>query len=476
MVRPVFGRRERATGTVVLLDRDRSLVEAARRDPAQFDAIYRKYLAQVYAYALYELADHHAAEDATERTFLRALAALPRFRVESRAVHAEAAMPSLRVSAQATLASMTEPWNETLASFLGLHDEELERWLAVGRALPAGVVRWQKLAARLAKVVQNTHEGGQPGRPDSALANQKGDRAAILYTLARRLGEDVCLVRVLPLGRMPAGEPPDPEEWGLEVLRLRLAGREVWYDPALEGGLLDHLRAGLRGRQGLLVGCTQAPADVHVTLPTLGQGADQRRIEVDLEWLADGRVSAHVRDRLSGSLASLVRSYLRDASETTRTELLGQLTGASFGSLTVSFEGADGASDEGPLTVRYAVSGPADPMRVHTLDLGLYADQLGQSYAGLAERRTRLLFSHAVDTELRWTIRSPGKAPSRIPADIHLEHAVVQYSRSAQLSGETVVLTKSVHAAPVIVETRDYATLAAELRSLDAADLVRLER
>jgi RNA polymerase sigma-70 factor, ECF subfamily len=77
----VFGRRERATeASVVVLDRDRALVEEARRDPARFDALYRKYLAQVYAYALYELGDHHAAEDATERVFLRALAALPRFR------------------------------------------------------------------------------------------------------------------------------------------------------------------------------------------------------------------------------------------------------------------------------------------------------------------------------------------------------------------------------------------------------------
>ena len=84
MVRPVLGRRERTTATVVVLDRDRHLVEAARRDPAQFDALYRKYLAQVYAYALYELGDHHAAEDATERTFLRALAALPRFREQAR--------------------------------------------------------------------------------------------------------------------------------------------------------------------------------------------------------------------------------------------------------------------------------------------------------------------------------------------------------------------------------------------------------
>ena len=84
VARAVFGRRGQAAGSVVVLDRDRSLVEAARRNPAQFDPLYRKYLAQVYAYALYELADHHAAEDATERTFLRALAALPRFREQAR--------------------------------------------------------------------------------------------------------------------------------------------------------------------------------------------------------------------------------------------------------------------------------------------------------------------------------------------------------------------------------------------------------
>ncbi|HEY3336118.1 MAG TPA: RNA polymerase sigma factor [Candidatus Limnocylindrales bacterium] len=77
----MFGRREQGTeASVVVLDRDRALVEEARRDPARFDALYRKYLAQVYAYAIYELGDHHAAEDATERVFLRALAALPRFR------------------------------------------------------------------------------------------------------------------------------------------------------------------------------------------------------------------------------------------------------------------------------------------------------------------------------------------------------------------------------------------------------------
>ena len=74
-MRPVEADRAR----LAPFDLDRSLVEAARADPARFDALYRKYVAQVYSFAVYELRDHHEAEDATERTFLSALSALPRF-------------------------------------------------------------------------------------------------------------------------------------------------------------------------------------------------------------------------------------------------------------------------------------------------------------------------------------------------------------------------------------------------------------
>lgn len=83
MNRPALRRVERPEGAsparIARLDRDRSLVEAARVDPARFEALYRKYLAQVYNFAVYELGDHHEAEDATERTFLAALANLGRF-------------------------------------------------------------------------------------------------------------------------------------------------------------------------------------------------------------------------------------------------------------------------------------------------------------------------------------------------------------------------------------------------------------
>ena len=70
-------------GRVIPLDPDRTLVRAAQADPARFDALYRKYLAQVYSFAYHELGDHHEAEDVTERTFLLALGGLPRFHEEA---------------------------------------------------------------------------------------------------------------------------------------------------------------------------------------------------------------------------------------------------------------------------------------------------------------------------------------------------------------------------------------------------------
>ena len=88
MARPALRRVARPEETVrprlARLDRDRSLVDAARNDPARFDALYRKYLAQVYNFAVYELGDHHEAEDATERTFLSALAGLAGFEERAR--------------------------------------------------------------------------------------------------------------------------------------------------------------------------------------------------------------------------------------------------------------------------------------------------------------------------------------------------------------------------------------------------------
>ena len=65
------------------LDVDRIAVDAARRDPRRFETLYRKYVAQVYSFALYQTRDHHAAEDVTEQVFLRALRGLPDFKEQA---------------------------------------------------------------------------------------------------------------------------------------------------------------------------------------------------------------------------------------------------------------------------------------------------------------------------------------------------------------------------------------------------------
>jgi len=61
-------------------DPDLPAVRAAQADRETFAILYRRYLNRVYGYAFYQLGDHHDAEDATERTFLAALAALGGFR------------------------------------------------------------------------------------------------------------------------------------------------------------------------------------------------------------------------------------------------------------------------------------------------------------------------------------------------------------------------------------------------------------
>ena len=61
-------------------DPDLEAVLAAQADRAAFAVLYRRYLDRVYGYCFYLLGDHHDAEDATERTFLAALAAIDRFR------------------------------------------------------------------------------------------------------------------------------------------------------------------------------------------------------------------------------------------------------------------------------------------------------------------------------------------------------------------------------------------------------------
>jgi RNA polymerase sigma-70 factor (ECF subfamily) len=188
MARPAFwkvDRPEEEGPRLAHLDRDRPLVEAAQADPARFEALYRKYLAQVYSYAFYELRDHHEAEDVTERTFLAALTNLARFEERARPADGDGAStfrvwlfqiarnavaerrrrgrrhPEAPLEAAASVAAPVD-----IEGDAALHDEAMAAWRAVGR-LPDD--RRRALILRFVDEMSTAEIAGVLGRSEGAV-------------------------------------------------------------------------------------------------------------------------------------------------------------------------------------------------------------------------------------------------------------------------------------------------------------------
>ena len=58
---------------------ERALVEAAQRDPAQFEVLYDRHFERVYAFVVWRVRDRAAAEELTAEVFYKALASLPKY-------------------------------------------------------------------------------------------------------------------------------------------------------------------------------------------------------------------------------------------------------------------------------------------------------------------------------------------------------------------------------------------------------------
>ncbi|MEY3015366.1 MAG: hypothetical protein RIT45_4101 [Pseudomonadota bacterium] len=415
---------------------------------------------------------------------------LARLRGEPRANRPERLLATVRVSHGTTVQDLAEQLEERLAAHLERRDPVLESWLAQARAAGRDATRWQALVARLNRRIEDGGSAGMPGAPDVTASNRKGDRAALLWHLAQRVGVDACLWRVSPWTREPVGAAADPDDYGLAAVALPLLGadgkpREVVYDAGIDGGLPDVLRPGLRRRPALRLGCALGLRERRFVTGDLGAASDRREIRVQVRWTADGAVVARGDETLTGVLAVVVRNLLVSGDEDTRAAVLQQLTSASFPGMEARWRDAGGkpgwdglGSDLEPLRLRWEVHGKADPMRERALRLGVVPYRLARIYATLAERKLPLRVGHTLDVDVRYTIDAGG--PVRAVAAVDVEpvpgapHVALQ--RRVQAGQVGIVLEQRLRVDMGVVAPADYPTWAERLRRIDDAERLRVER
>ena len=123
------------------LAEERQLVEAAQKDPAQFDALYELHFERVYAFIASRTQDRATAEDLTSEVFHKALANLSRF--EWRGVPFSAWL--LRIAANAVVDHTKRSRREGT----GLELPEMQRQVVHHRFVEQLSIR--EIASRLGK-------------------------------------------------------------------------------------------------------------------------------------------------------------------------------------------------------------------------------------------------------------------------------------------------------------------------------------
>ena len=417
-----------------------------------------------------------ALDDGWRRLRYRAQG-VARWQPEPRANRPERQLPTVRVTAGADVSAVVAQAEEVLAAHLQQRDPKLEAWVTKAKAAGDDAATWRALVALLLRSVADGDSKGLPGSPDRAARDGKGDRAALLWHLARRAGVTACLWRVAPWTREPPWQNADLDDYGLAAVSLQLRGPggpvEVVYDPGVDGALPNVLRPGLRDRPALRLGCGGAR---QLRTPVLGAATDRRDIDIEVRWAEDGGVVAEGREQLRGVLAVVVRNLLNSGDPEASTAVLQQMTSASFPGMSATWVDQRGLdSDDQVLDLRWRVEAPAEPTRRDQLTLGLSPYRLGREYAALPRRTFPLRVGHELDVGLRLTVVGGG---GRIqgPEEVSIGVPGLSYALVGQASAGRFRLEAALRVRMGLVAPAAYPAFAAAAHGIDRAEVVHLQR
>lgn len=156
------------------------LVEAAKRDPAEFGPLYERYVDQIYRFAYRRTGNHADAEDVTAQTFQQALGALPSyewrglpfgawlFRIASNVINRRGRASSREVTVEddTVFGRLEDTGSEDPADLIGARSDADELLVAI-RTLPEDQQR--ALIMKFARGMKNREIGDELGRSEGAV-------------------------------------------------------------------------------------------------------------------------------------------------------------------------------------------------------------------------------------------------------------------------------------------------------------------
>lgn len=298
-----------------------------------------------------------------------------------------------------------------------------------------------------------------------AVASGTGNRGLVMSAALEHLGVRHRLLVGRTKVHVPSGPFLTASDFSYPLIDL---GDRV-IDPGPERAAPGFFPFTLVGGDALVAWPPEAPLKP-VALPTARVVTDRRRVDIQMHWHADGKLTGTVVDRLIGQEAIVIGHHLSRLDAAQHPRLMERLLVGVVGAANVTaVDDLTQQDPDGPLELRYTFTAqPGD-----ALALGLFPVQPGRSYAGQAERSLPMSITLPTDqiVRLRLTSDRPFKGEPRAG---RVTDGTRRYALEVEQDDDALTATARLLIPGGVVAVDEYAGFKTWAHAVDEAERVRL--